>query len=224
MDALGQRALKDQVAIILASHLPSFSFGACARPGRQPHAPTTSLDEGIARTLEESPTDPAPLVGLFYEKAKNVALASVGGGKADDFLILDPDEDSLVIDIQLTSSTVAREGSRSRFSRTPALISMIRGMSSLFALRIKRGFYLRQSRPHPTFLGHLRYISDKPLRTSQTRKANQASISEPATAAMTPMAARERRAAPSSYWSIKMPWILAPATRCPARMFPSCQD
>jgi hypothetical protein len=59
--------------------------------------------------------------------------------------------------------------------------------------------------------GHFHYISDKALRTSQTRKANQPSVSEPATAAMTPTATRERgRAAPSSYWSIKIPWILAP--------------
>jgi hypothetical protein len=64
-------------------------------------------------------------------------------------------------------------------------------MSSLLALRIKRGI-ISDGHGHPTFLGHPRYISDKPLRTSQTRKANQASVSEPATAAMTPMAARER--------------------------------
>jgi hypothetical protein len=65
----------------------------------------------------------------------------------------------------------------------------------------------------PTFLawGHFHYISDKALRTSQTRKANQASVSEPANAAMTPTATRERgRAAPSSDWSMMIPWILAP--------------
>ena len=40
--------------------------------------------------------------------------------------------------LKLVFDHATREGSRSRFSRTPALISVIRGMSALVALRIKK--------------------------------------------------------------------------------------
>jgi hypothetical protein len=73
------------------------SFGACLCRCREPHARTPRLIEDTAGTFEKRSGNAATFVGLVDEQCPDAAVARIGGGKAGDPAVLDPDEDAWMV-------------------------------------------------------------------------------------------------------------------------------